>query len=80
MFTTEETNELKKALPYRGIQMICNRTGVSRPTIYRFLEGADVGIEYTEKIWKEGWSIIRELKEKRAELKKHAQEVINFKC
>jgi hypothetical protein len=80
MFTNKELDEMKDALPYKGIHLIHSRTGVSRPTIYKFFEGKDVGLSQMEKIWKEGWTIIRELKEKRAELKKHAQEVINFKC
>ena len=76
MFTTNEIKEFKEALPIKGIQMIKRRTGVSRPTIYKFLEGEEVRLDLAEKIWKEGWSIIRELKEKHAELKSYAHQMI----
>ena len=79
MFTVEEVSELKNSLPRNGIHLIHTRTGVSRPTIYKFFEGGDIGLAQMEKIWKEGWSIIREYKQKRKELKEHAQKVINLK-
>jgi len=79
MFTAEEINELKEALPKNGIHLIHNRTGVSRPTIYKFFETGDVKLHQIEKIWTEGWSVVKEFKEKKAELKSHAQEIINFK-
>ena len=79
MFTAEEINQLKESLPKNGIRLIHNRTGVSRPTIYKFFETGDVKLHQIEKIWTEGWSVVKEFKEKKAELKSHAQEVINFK-
>ena len=79
MFTIDETNKLKDTLPQKGIHLIHIRTGVSRPTIYKFFEGKDIGLPQMEKIWIEGWSIIKEFKERRAELKEHAQKVIDFK-
>lgn len=79
MFTIDEINELKNTLPQKGIHLIHNRTGVSRPTIYKFFEGKDIGLSQMEKIWIEGWLIIKEFKERRAKLKEHAQKVIDFK-
>ena len=79
MFTIDEITELKKTLPPKGIHLIHIRTGVSRPTIYKFFEGKDIGVPQMEKIWFEGWMIIKEFKEKRAKLKEYAQKVIDFK-
>jgi hypothetical protein len=79
MFTTEEINELKESLPKNGIHLIYDRTGISRPTIYKFFEVGDVRLPQMEKIWIEGWLVVKEFKEKKAELKSHAQEVINLK-
>lgn len=77
MFTREEIKGFKDELPLKGIQMIKSRTGISRPTIYKFLEGEEIRLHLAEKIWKAGWLIIQEMKEKRAELKRHAEEVLN---
>ena len=51
--------------------------GPAVPMIYKFLEGEEIRLHLAEKIWKEGWLIIQEMKEKRAELKRHAEEVLN---
>ncbi len=80
MFTVEEIKELKESLPKNGIHLIHNRTGISRPTIYKFFEAGDVKLPQMEKIWIDGWLVVKEYKEKRAKLKSHAQQVINFKA
>jgi len=77
MFTQEDIKRFKEELPAIGIRLIKERTGVSRPTIYKFIDGKEIRLPIAEKIWLEGWIIIKELKEKRAELKRHAEEVLN---
>ena len=52
MFTREEIKEFKNELPVKGIQLIKSRTGISRPTIYKFLEGEEIRLHLAEKIWK----------------------------
>lgn len=79
MFTKDEINELKSALPSNGVLLLRRRTRISRLTIYKFLEGTDIRIDLAEQIWKEGWTIVQEAREKKAELKRHADQVLNKK-
>lgn len=52
MFTREEIKEFKNELPVKGIQLIKSRTGISRPTIYKFLEGEEIRLHLAEKFGK----------------------------
>lgn len=79
MFTKDEVSELKNALPGNGVLLLRRRTRISRLTIYKFLDGTAIRIHLAEQIWKEGWAIVKEARQKKAELRRHADEVLNKK-
>ena len=77
MFTEKEIKDFQEELPSNGTLLLRQRTKISRLTIQKFIEGKKVRVDLAEKIWIEGWNIIKESKEKKADLKRHAEQVIN---
>lgn len=58
MFTQEDVNIIKKELPSSAIMEIHKKTGISRPTIYRFLNGEKIRSAYQHRIYLAALKII----------------------
>ena len=58
MFTQTDVNILRNELPTSAVMEIFKRTGISRPTIYRFLNGEKIKTRYQIKIYSTALKII----------------------
>ena len=79
MFTTDELKTFKAALPSKGVHLLHKRTGLSRPTIYKFLSGKSVRTSTEEMIWEAGLELIKETARRRDELRRKAKKVLGAK-
>ncbi len=77
MFTLQEIQQLKSALPSNGIREITLRSKISRPTVSKFFKGYALREINMLKIWKTGWDLVREVKEEEANLRQYAKSVMN---
>lgn len=70
MFTQEDVNIIKKELPTSAIMDIHKKTGISRPTIYRFLNGKKIRSTFQERIYLAALKFIERDKIKTNKIKK----------
>lgn len=76
MFTQEDVNIIKKELPSSAIMEIHKKTGISRPTIYRFLNGEKVRSVYQHRIYTVALKIIESDKVKTNKIKKERKRIL----
>ncbi len=62
MITKKQIRQLKKELPLRAAYTIAEETGISRPTIYKFLNGGRVREYYAKEIMVSALKIIDDSK------------------
>lgn len=70
MFTQEDVNIIKKELPTCAVMDIHKKTGISRPTIYRFLNGKKIRSTFQERIYLAALKFIERDKIKTSKIKK----------
>ena len=76
MFTQEDVNIIKNELPTSAIMEIHERTGISRPTIYRFLKGEKIRSRFQERIYIAALKIIERDKVKTDKIKKERSRIL----
>lgn len=76
MFTQEDVNIIKKELPTSAIMEIHQKTGISRPTIYRFLNGEKIRSQFQERIYVAALKIIERDKIKTSKIKRERLRIL----
>lgn len=77
MFTQDDVNILKNQLPTSAVMEIFKRTKVSRPTIYRFLNGEKVRYALQLKIYSAALKIIERDKIRTGKIKQQRERILN---
>lgn len=78
MFTQDDVNIVAKALPSEAIMEINKNTGISRPTIYKFLRGEKVRSKSQERIYSNALKIIERDKLKEKKFKKQQARIFSI--
>lgn len=76
MFTQEDVNIIKEALPSSAIMEIHEKTGISRPTIYRFMKGEKIRWHLQQIIYVAALKIIERDKIKTNKIKKERSRIL----
>lgn len=76
MFTQEDVNIIKKELPTSAIMEIHRKTGISRPTIYRFLKGEKIRSRFQERIYLAALKIIEQDKIRTDKIKRERKRIL----
>lgn len=76
MFTQEDVNIIKNELPTSAIMEIHRKTGISRPTIYRFLKGEKIRSRFQERIYLAALKIIEQDKIRTDKIKKERKRIL----
>lgn len=76
MFTQEDVNIIKNELPTSAIMEIHRKTGISRPTIYRFLNGEKIRSRFQERIYLAALKIIEQDKIRTNKIKKERKRIL----
>lgn len=77
MFTQDDVNILKNQLPTSAVMEIYRRTRISRPTIYRFLNGEKIRTRYQLRIYSAALKIIERDKIKTGKLRQERSRIFN---
>ncbi len=77
MFTQTDVNILKKELPTSAVMEINKRTGISRPTIYRFLSGEKIRTGLQIRIYTTALKIIERDKITTGKIKQERSRILN---
>lgn len=77
MFTQDDVNILQKELPTSAVMEISKKTGISRPTIYRFLNGDRIRSRLQERIYVAALKIIERDKIKTNKIKQERSRILN---
>ncbi len=76
MFTQEDVNIIRNELPTSSVMEIHKKTGISRPTIYRFLNGEKIRYISQERIYVAALKIIERDKIKTNKIKKERSRIL----
>lgn len=76
MFTQADVNIIKNELPTSAIMEIHRKTGISRPTIYRFLKGEKIRSRFQERIYVAALKIIERDKIRTDKIKKERKRIL----
>ena len=76
MFTQKDVDILNEALPSNAIMDIHKKTTISRPTIYRFLNGCKIRTFLQEKIYIAALEVIEEEKIRLQRIKKKRSRIL----
>jgi|CXWL01.1.fsa_nt_gi predicted transcriptional regulator len=77
MFTQTDVNILKRVLPTSAVMEINKRTGISRPTIYRFLNGEKIRTRLQIRIYTTALKIIERDKITTGKIKQERSRILN---
>lgn len=77
MFTQEDVNIINNELPTSAVMEISKKTGISRPTIYRFLKGNKIRTSYQERIYVTALKIIERDKIKTQKIKEQRSRILS---
>lgn len=77
MFTQSDVNILKKELPTSAVMEINKRTGISRPTIYRFFNGDKICSRLQIRIYTTALKIIERDKITTGKIKQERSRIFN---
>ncbi len=77
MFTQEDVNIIANELPSSAVMEIAKKTGISRPTIYRFLNGNKIRSNYQERIYVAALKIIERDKIKTQKIKEQRSRILS---
>lgn len=77
MFTQEDVNIIANELPSSAVIEISKKTGISRPTIYRFLKGNKIRSGFQERIYIAALKIIERDKIKTQKIKQQRSRILS---
>jgi len=77
MFTQNDVDILLKELPSNAVLDIYKDTGISRPTIYRFLDGKKIRSGLQERIYISALKVIEQDKIKTRKIKQERSRILN---
>lgn len=77
MFTQDDVNILRNQLPTSAVMEIFKRTKISRPTIYRFLNGERIRYRLQLKIYSTALKIIERDKIRTGKIKQERSRILN---
>ncbi|MBI2723385.1 MAG: hypothetical protein HYX39_14520 [Bacteroidetes bacterium] len=77
MFTQEDVNIIANELPSSAVIEISRKTGISRPTIYRFLKGNKIRSRFQERIYIAALKIIERDKIKTQKIKQQRSRILS---
>lgn len=77
MFTQEDVNIIANELPSSAVIEISKKTGISRPTIYRFLKGNKICSKFQERIYVVALKIIERDKIKTQKIKQERLRILS---
>jgi predicted transcriptional regulator len=77
MFTQSDVNILKEQLPTSAVMEIFKRTKISRPTIYKFLNGEKIRSRFQIRIYTTALKIIERDKIQTGKIKKERSRILN---
>lgn len=77
MFTQEDVNIIANELPSSAVIEIAKKTGISRPTIYRFLKGNKIRTGFQERIYVAALKIIERDKIKTQKIKEQRSRILS---
>jgi len=77
MFTQEDVNIIRNELATSAVMEISKKTGISRPTIYRFLSGEKIRSRFQERIYVAALKIIERDKIKTSQIKQERSRILN---
>lgn len=77
MFTQSDVNILKEQLPTSAVMEIFKRTKISRPTIYKFLNGEKIRSRHQIRIYTTALKIIERDKIQTGKIKKERSRILN---
>ncbi len=77
MFTQEDVNIIADKLPSSAVIEISKKTGISRPTIYRFLKGNKIRSRLQEHIYIAALKIIERDKIKTQKIKQQRSRILS---
>lgn len=77
MFTQEDVNIIANELPSSAVIEISKKTGISRPTIYRFLKGNKIRSRLQERIYMAALKIIKRDKIKTQKIKQERSRILS---
>lgn len=77
MFTQEDVNIIANELPSSAVIEIAKKTGISRPTIYRFLKGNKIRTSFQERIYVAALKIIERDKIKTQKIKEQRSRILS---
>lgn len=76
MFTQSDVQILASLLPSRAVKRISRKTKISRPTIYKFLNGKKIRTDLAQKIYEAGVLLAEENKSKETLLRQKSAELL----
>ena len=79
MFTQDDVNIIKDELPSSAVIEIAKKTGISRPTIYRFLKGKKIRSGFMEIIYVAALKLIERDRIKTQKIKEQRSRILNGK-
>ncbi|MCB0395862.1 MAG: hypothetical protein KDD36_04385 [Flavobacteriales bacterium] len=77
MFSEQEIQNLKKALPTRAAYDISEQTGISRSTIYKFFNGGKVRTYCAQRIFESALLLVEQAQITAGTLKAKCQLILN---
>lgn len=77
MFTQEDVNIIANQLPSSAVMEIAKKTGISRPTIYRFLKGNKIRSQHQQRIYVAALKIIERDKIKTEKIKERRSRILS---
>lgn len=78
MFSQIDVDILKKELPASAVIEINKKTGISRPTIYRFFNGERIRARFQIRIYTAALKIIEKDKITEGKIKKERSRILNM--
>ncbi|MBS1635413.1 MAG: hypothetical protein JST26_05775 [Bacteroidetes bacterium] len=77
MFTQEDVDMIAGELPPSAVGEIARKTKISRPTIYRFLNGERIRTRYQEQIYLAALKIIEHDRNRTQKIKELRTQILN---
>lgn len=77
MFTQEDVDMIVNELPSSAIIEIAEKTGISRPTVYRFFNGTKIRTDLQERIYVAALKIIERDRNRSQKIKDERSRILN---
>lgn len=77
MFTQQDVDMIIGELPSSAIQEIASKTGISRPTVYRFFRGEKIRSQFQERIYLAALKIIERDRNRTQKIMEQRTRILN---